>query len=334
MRLKKALEFIRKSKVENALVLKKENIYYITGFFPSVFCVLVLSEKPELIVHEMDKLNAEKIKGSLNIEVKPVKKFSKELKKLKLKGKIGIEKGSTTIDFFEKYVKRRKISGISFEEMRKIKDAEEIKNIKKGIEISKKILEEISKNLEGKREKEIAAEIMYETLLAKNSESAFEPIVASGFNSCIPHHEAGEKRIGKNESIIIDMGVKYNRYCTDMTRTFCLNENKSFLELHEIVKEAQKAGIRELKSNNLIKNADIALRKVLGEYKVEKLFLHAAGHGIGLEVHEQPRISSDEKGKAENGMVVTIEPGVYGYRNFGIRIEDIVLVDGGPRVLT
>lgn len=333
MRVKKALEFIGKNKTDAAIILKKENIYYITGFFPSASSVLFLSEKPLLIVHEMDKINAEKIRGRENIEVKVVKKFSKELKKLKFKGKTGIEKGTVTLDFFEKYLKSKKISGISIEEMRKIKESEEIKNIKKGIEISKKLIKEISK-LEGKREKEVAAKIVCESLLNENTTPAFEPIVASGLNSCIPHHEPGEKRIGKNESIIIDFGVKYNHYCTDITRTLCLDESRDFSELYEIVKEAQKAGIRELRKGSKIKNADIAIRKVLKEYRVEKLFLHSSGHGIGLEVHELPRLGSEEKGKLENGMVLTVEPGVYGYKNFGIRIEDIVLVDGSAKVLT
>jgi len=332
MRVKKALEFIGKNKLDGAVILKKENIYYITEFFPSVSSILILTEKPKLIVHEMDKTNADRIKAG--IEVKAVKSLSKELKKLKLKEKVGIEKSSVTLDFFEKYLKGKKFSGISIEEMRRIKDAEEVKNIKKGVEISKKLIEEISGELEGKREKEVAAKVEYETLLNENSKPAFEPIVASGLNSCIPHHEPSEKRIGRNESIIIDFGVKYNHYCTDITRAFCLNENRDFSELYGIVKEAQKAGMREVSSGNEIKSADIAVRKVLKEYKVEKLFLHSSGHGIGLEVHELPRLSSEEKGKFENGMVLTVEPGVYGYKNFGIRIEDMILVDGSAKVLT
>ena len=115
-----------------------------------------------------------------------------------------------------------------------------------------------------------------------------------------------------------------NGYHTDMTRTFFNNQAKGFNEVYRIVLEAQRAGIRECYEGNDLKNPDLAVRGVLKEYGLEKYFLHATGHGVGLNIHEPPSVGKRSKGKFKKGMVVTVEPGVY--TEFGVRIEDLVLV--------
>jgi Xaa-Pro dipeptidase len=130
----------------------------------------------------------------------------------------------------------------------------------------------------------------------------------------------------------VDAGAKFKNYNCDVCRTYCQGKTEQFRKIYEAVLEAQKAGISECYPGNKIKKADEAVRKVLRKHGYEEFFLHSSGHGIGLEVHEEPRIKKNAEGIFKKGMVVTIEPGVY--KGLGVRMEDVILVDKKPRVLT
>lgn len=328
-RINRAIESLARSGADCGLAMKRENIYYLTGFFPTATCALLLKEEPLLLVSEMDAKLADKS----SIEHKIVKRFDQEFKALKHRS-IAVEKNFVSIDFYGKYLKGKKVHDLDFmEKMRMRKDKNEIKQIEHAIEIladAMKLAREKSQNKNSITEAELAAEV--ERCIRVKAKSAFETIVASGANSAIPHHSSANKKIAQGEVVLIDAGVNFNHYNSDATRTFSLGSNKKFSETHEIVAEAQKAGIKQCRAGNKIKNVDIAVRKVFKEYGVLEHFSHSSGHGIGLEVHEAPALRSDAKGKFENGMVVTVEPGIY--RDFGVRIEDMVLIDGAPKILT
>jgi len=326
MRIERALDFLLELDIECGIILKPETIRYLTGFTPSSQAVLILADKPLLLVTEMDATNAKKTP----IDVKVIKSLKRALK-IKYK-EVGVEKDTMPLGFFEKYLSSKKAINLEFlRKMRLVKDKDEIGHIKKASEISDAVMGEAMSILSGgKTERQCAAEI--EFLIKTWAKPAFDVIVANGENSAIPHHLPSNKTVDVNYPTIVDLGSVVNGYHTDMTRTFFDDSTKGFGEVYKIVLEAQKAGIKECYEGNNLKNPDLAVRQVLREYGLEKHFLHSTGHGVGLEIHEPPNVGKRAIGKFESGMVVSIEPGVY--RDFGIRIEDVVLVGKRPKVLT
>lgn len=329
MRIEKALDFLEAIGLDCGIVLKPENIFYLTGFFPSAYSALLLKSEPLLLVSRIDSALA----GRASVEFRVVEKVEKEFETLKYK-KIGIEKKYASIDFYEKYLRKKEIVDLDFiEKMRLIKDRGEIKKIEKAVRIAEEAMEKAFKILEDAKDRtevEVVAEV--EHFIRRNANMAFDTIVASGKNSSIPHHQPSKQKLGQGDSIIVDLGAKVEYYNSDITRTFCLEPSREFSEVYGIVREAQRAGIKEVREGNEICKADEAVRGVFDDYGLEEHLLHSSGHGVGLEVHESPKIEKENKEKFKKGMVVTIEPGIY--KNFGIRIEDMILVGKKPRLLT
>ncbi|MFQ6136820.1 MAG: M24 family metallopeptidase [Candidatus Hydrothermarchaeales archaeon] len=325
MRVERAMDLLFGDDLDCGIILKPENIYYLTGFFPTTFSALLLKSEPLLLVSKMDAVSI----GGCPVEVKVVEKFEGEFERLR--GRIGVEKRYTTMHFYERHLRGKDISDLKFiEEMRMVKDREELEKMSKAITIAEAAMKGVSSDLVGRSEIEVAAEA--EDALRGEAKPAFDTVVASGKNSSIPHHEPTKKKIEPGDSVIIDMGAKWERYNSDITRTFCSNSSEEFLELYDAVRDAQRAGIREIRGGNEIGNVDIAVRKVLEEYDLDEHFIHSSGHGIGIEVHEAPKIGKESEGVFREGMVVTIEPGVY--KGVGVRIEDMVLVKKKAEVLT
>lgn len=323
MRLKAALKLLDTT-LDCGVITKKESIYYLTGFFPTAFAVLVIDDKPYLAVSEMDAALTEDI----DIEVSVVKSFKKELS---FKGRVGVEKRHTTLSFVEEFLKGCELEDMRFiSEMRQVKDRSELERIGTAIQITEKMLGSLT--TVGGTERDAAAELRCR--ISKKSEVAFDPIVAAGKNSAIPHHFPGDKEIVEANPVIVDLGAQFEGYNCDMTRTFCQSPGGRFKEVYRAVVEAQKEGIKHLRPGSRCSDCDAVVREVLKQHELEGYFLHSTGHGIGLEVHEAPRISKDADDTFKEGMVVTIEPGVYIPGWGGVRIEDVVLVDKNPLVLT
>lgn len=325
MRINLALQKLEEKGLECGIVLKPENIYYLTEVFPTAFAVLLLKEEPLLYLSKMDTHLVSKCKIDVDI-IENFKKIHIPFKK------IGVEESYMSYKFYRKKLHGKKIENLDFiDEMRKIKDDKEIKKIKKSLKIAEKCMKEIiDLDMEGKSEKEVSAQIS--KCIKEKAELAFLPIVASGKNSAIPHHSPTNKRIKKKDAVIIDLGARVGYYNSDITRTICSSPDEKFLEVYSIVVECQKAAIEECYVGNKIKNIDIKAREIFGEYNLEDYFLHSCGHGIGLEVHEPPKISKNSEGVLEKNMVITVEPGIY--KEFGIRIEDMILVDKKPKILS
>jgi len=223
------------------------------------------------------------------------------------------------------------------EELRQIKRVGELKKIKKAVKITIDALTFIKGFiLPGRKEIEVAAELERFIRHKGACGSAFNIIVASGPNSSFPHHLTSQRKIKNNEPVLIDIGVDYLGYKSDLTRVFFLGTITSAVRrIYGIVLGAQDRAIRKIKPGININKIDAAARQYITQKGYGGFFGHSLGHGIGLEVHEEPRISAKEKGILKPGMLFTIEPAIYLPERFGIRIEDMVLVtDNGCEVLS
>ena len=165
---------------------------------------------------------------------------------------------------------------------------------------------------------------------------SFETIVASGERSALPHGHAGPAKLPKRGFVTLDFGVMLRGYCSDMTRTVYLGRpTREEKAAYAAVLEAEEAGIAAVRDGAAAGHVDAAARSILRREGLAQYFTHSTGHGLGLEIHEGPRLGAKVKDHLEAGMVVTVEPGVYLPGRFGIRIEDMVVVEaGGARVLT
>jgi Xaa-Pro aminopeptidase len=188
----------------------------------------------------------------------------------------------------------------------------------------------------GIREFEVAAEIEYQMRRRGASGSAFETIVAFGERSALPHARATGKRLRKNELVVLDLGAILAHYCSDITRTYFVGRASSRVRgWYQGVLEAQAAAIAAVKNGASCGDVDAAARNVLAGYRLDRNFVHSTGHGLGLEIHEDPRVARGQNRVLEPGNVITIEPGVYFPGIGGIRIEDDVVVhENRTEVLT
>ncbi|MFH1347119.1 MAG: M24 family metallopeptidase [Candidatus Margulisiibacteriota bacterium] len=187
----------------------------------------------------------------------------------------------------------------------------------------------------GQSEKEIAAQIKAK-LKEFGSRPAFRIIIASGRRSAQPHGFATDKKIRKGELVVIDFGAVYNGYCTDITRTITARKStEKQRKILKIVKEAQRRAIKKVRAGVRCCEVDRAAREYIQKKGFGKYFIHSTGHGIGQKVHEAPKISKRNRRRLRDGMVITIEPGIYIKGWGGVRIEDMVLVTKrGCKVLT
>jgi len=214
------------------------------------------------------------------------------------------------------------------EEARKIKERTEIDKIRQAVSIAESALVLIKGYITaGVRELEIDAELERFIRYAGASGTAFDTIVASGKNSSFPHHRTCRRMIKDNEPVLIDIGADYEGYKSDLTRVFFLGKiNPEVRKIYDIVLGAQDRAIRSIKPGVFINKVDSIARHYIAQRGYGGFFSHSTGHGVGLEVHEVPRISRKEAGILKEGMVFTIEPAIYLPGRFGIRIEDMVLV--------
>ncbi len=188
----------------------------------------------------------------------------------------------------------------------------------------------------GLTEAQVAAELEHAARLAGAEAMSFETIVASGERSSLPHGRASAAKLPKRGFLTLDFGVVVDGYCSDMTRTLHLGKaTQEEFDVYHAVLEAQEAAVAAIAPGVQVGDVDEAARSVLRNAKLDRYFTHSTGHGVGLEIHEGPRIAAEQKQELKRGMVITVEPGVYLPGRFGVRIEDMVLVTAaGGEVLT
>ena len=223
------------------------------------------------------------------------------------------------------------------EPLRLIKDEEELELIATAAQIGCDLFEHILTIIRpGIPEVEVAAELEHQARLRGAEGMSFETIVASGERSALPHGKASTARLPRKGFVTLDFGIIREGYCSDMTRTIHLGAPRSEEQrAYEAVLEAQEAAVASVCAGVSCGEVDEAARSILRKARMADAFTHSTGHGVGLEIHEPPRVGAEQKAKLQPGMVVTIEPGVYWPGKFGIRIEDMVAVTKtGGQVLT
>jgi Xaa-Pro aminopeptidase len=214
------------------------------------------------------------------------------------------------------------------ESQRMRKDAAELAQMRRAAILASDVVQSAIGLLKpGIREFEVAAEIEYQMKKRGASGPAFETIVAFGERAALPHARPTAKRLRKNELVVLDLGAILGHYCSDITRTVYVGRApKRIRTWYQAVLEAQGAAIATATSGAACMDVDGAARQVLAGYRLDDLFVHSTGHGLGLEVHEDPRVARGQKRRLEPGNVITIEPGVYSAGTGGIRIEDDVAI--------
>jgi Xaa-Pro aminopeptidase len=228
-------------------------------------------------------------------------------------------------------------AGNLVEELRYVKDADEIEQVRKAARLTSAVFEEAMALVQpGVRESDLAAEIDYRMRRAGAEGAAFETIVASGPRSAWPHARASAKLLNESELVILDLGAIVEGYAADMARTLYLGKPQQRVrDIYSAVQEAQKAAIESVRSGVSAGEVDRAARKVLERRGLAGNFTHSTGHGVGLEVHERPRLGQGESQGLAVGCVLAVEPGVYLEGFGGIRLEDTILVgDKGAEILT
>ncbi len=223
------------------------------------------------------------------------------------------------------------------ERARMVKDAAEILRLRRAVELGASLFRIARKKIRpGVSEVEVAAAMEYEARCAGAEGMSFPTILASGTRSAIVHGRASGARIPRSGFVVCDFGVILADYCSDRTRTVHIGRpSAEARQLYEAVLEAQRAAIAAVRPGATCAEVDGAARRALRQRKLARYFTHSTGHGLGLEIHEAPRLAAGQTQRLEPGMVVTIEPGVYVPGKWGVRIEDVVVVtSSGCEVLT
>ena len=223
------------------------------------------------------------------------------------------------------------------EELRALKDPDEMQLLQRAIDIADQAMDRVTPTIRaGQTEQEVAwrLEVAMRELGAEGP--SFDTIVGSGPNGALPHHRAGERAIQEGEPIVIDMGARYQGYCSDLTRTIVVGSpDETFRRVYDTVLGAQLTAIATVQTGMTGAEADGLARKVIEEAGYGESFGHGLGHGVGLAVHEYPRVGPTGQDVLQEGMAFTIEPGIYLSGWGGVRIEDIVVLEkSGANTLT
>lgn len=342
-RIERLLQKISGEQVDAILIRKPENLFYFSGFNGDSSCLFISKKFLKLITDgrydeqaKTQAKNFEIIKQTDGLFTK----IADEVKNSAVK-KIAFEGKFFTFDEYtalKEKIPNVELKSVEVDSLRQIKDAAEISCIRQACAVADKAFAEILNFVRaGIREVEVAAELEYFMRKFGSERAAFDTIVASGVRSSLPHGRASEKIIEDGELVTMDFGAVVNGYHSDMTRTFCVGKSSARQrEIYHAVLDAQLYGLEIIKVGVSGKAADEAVRNRLKDLGFAEYFTHSLGHSLGLEIHEEPRLSPRSTcERLEENMLVTDEPGIYIPNFGGVRIEDTVLVTAnGAEVLT
>jgi Xaa-Pro aminopeptidase len=332
-------------KIAVFLVTKPVNLFYLTNFRGTAGLAVFTPSEASLLVDPRYTLQARR--QAVDVEVIEIKdgllraagrRFCKARRT-----RVGFEDTHLTCAEFQSLREEANSStrwqqaGGLIEDLRAVKDAVEIGRMRQAGKLTAQVFQEVASNLRpGVAERGLAAEIEYRMRQHGADSAAFETIVASGPRAALPHARASEKTLGSGELVIFDLGAILSGYASDMTRTVYLGTpDRRVRALYQSVLGAQCEAIERLRAGVRAGEVDAAARRRLAGRNLARFFTHSTGHGVGIEIHERPRLGKGEKKRISAGSVVTVEPGVYIEDFGGIRIEDTVLVaPDGPEILT
>lgn len=341
-RLQNVRAFIKRKKIKGFLITDLDNVRYLTGFTGSSGVFLITEKKTFFITDFRYKEQAEKEvkEGDIVIGKGDIIKTIRSLSKRVALGSLGFE-ASLPYALYQKLSKMdlqlKPYDGV-IEKLRAIKDALEVQSIKEAVRRAENSFLQVRPYIKrGMRERAIALRL--EERLKKNGcrHIPFDIIVASGPRSAMPHTKPTERKIEKGDLIIIDWGGEADSYFSDMTRTLIVrgDDISQKKKIYQLVFLANKRALANVLPGIRSKDVDLSARDVIKNAGFSKYFGHATGHGVGLQIHELPRIAWNKSDVIRENMIFTIEPGIYMPGIGGVRIEDMVIVKPAkPVVLT
>lgn len=347
-RIKVIQRRLREERLDAFFISHNVNIRYLTGFEGSAGLLVIFPEESFLLVDPRYTIKAQREAGGRrgDIEMVEARDYLDNLERLIHKKKIirmGFEEEHLSYQSFKRF--SLLLPGIRLcpysrfiEKERAGKDRIEIGLIKKSIAITEKALVSISHIIRpGLSEKDIADELEGYLRMEGARGSSFRTMVAGPENSYLPHSEPGTRPLPSRGMILVDVGCDYKGYNSDLTRILVWDKiNRFSKKIIDLVKESQEKAIEAIRPGRLAGDIDRAGRRVIEKAGYGRYFNHSLGHGLGLSIHEEPTISGESKAVLKEGMVFTVEPGIYLPGRVGVRLEDIVLVTekGGIKLTT
>jgi len=342
-RVKRIRRLMDEEDIDIVMITSEPNMLYFSGYsaisLERLITLLIHGgkDKVSLIVPKLEEKRAEENCKLRDFELisysdseNPIDILESILSRSK-QVTVGVEE---TIQFKYVYPLMRRLENIKYSpvdgllySLRIVKDTVEVEILKKAAEINNQVLLEAIKNVrEGISEKKLMTYIRNYALEMGADEVPFA-LVQSGGNSALPHQEPTDRVFGKGDIVVLDIGVRYQGYYSDLTRTVvCGSPSREQVDIFNIVLNAQQNALDTIKEDVRAEDVDLAARKTIESSGYGEYFIHRTGHGIGLEVHEPPFIKTGNKDFLKSGMVFTVEPGIYLPNQFGIRIEDNIIV--------
>jgi Xaa-Pro aminopeptidase len=348
-RQQKLREHLATTRFDALLISHLPNIRYLCGFTGSAGLLLV-EEAGSVFFTDVrydtqarDEVKGVKVVIARKALLSSVGEFLGRRRKRVRGWTIGLEAEHLTIAEKKKLSQTRS-SGIRLkdapslvEKARMVKDSDELDRIRAAVRLGAKLFDRALEVLRpGVKETEVAGEMEHAARRGGAEEMSFPTIIASGARSALPHGRASDHAITAGGFVVCDFGVILSGYCSDQTRTVWVGRvPQEARSVYQAVREAQQAAIDAVRPGVPAGEVDAAARKVLRRAGLGRSFTHSTGHGVGLEIHEAPRVADGQREILQTGMVITIEPGVYFPGKWGVRIEDMVVVTaGGCEVLT
>jgi len=318
-RIKKLRRLITENRLDAALLSSPRDILYYTGSNltgDTAFLIVDSGSKPLLLVSYLSNY----VWNLKTARVRFFSEFKDIVKELRGYKSSGFDEKNLSVEFFLRLKKlgvRLKPFGSFIKTPRMIKDEWEIRQIKKAVRVTESLFQEV--RFVGKTESEVSKWFSKE-IVDLGLKDAFPPIIASGRNSFFIHYLPGKRRIKAKDFVIVDIGVRFNGYCSDMTRTFCMKPDKRKKKVYGDLLEIQKQVIDNVRTGIGFDTLENFSKNLFGKLGYKKM--HSIGHGVGLSVHEGP-VSQDT---IQSGMVFTVEPGIYIKNWGGCRVEDIIYI--------
>ena len=339
-RLKRLQSVLAEKRLDGLLVTSLPNIRYLCGFTGSAAALVVLPDSCYFFTdgrytqQAHEEVRAAKTKVARKAALAAAGEWLAATGKKREPKKLGVDGEHLSL---AEAARLRKMLGPTFwvrqasalvERLRMVKDEEEIARLRQAALLGSTLFDTALKAIRpGVSEAEVAAEMEFAARRAGAEGMAFETIVAAGERSALPHGRASTAAIPGRGLVVCDFGVILAGYCSDMTRTVYLGRPSAAERyVYEAVREAQLAAIDAVRPGRSVGEVDRAARNVLKKKGLARYFTHSTGHGVGLEIHEAPRVAREQSEILQPGMVITIEPGVYLPGRGGVRIEDMVVV--------
>jgi Xaa-Pro aminopeptidase len=327
-------ELVAEKELDQLFVSDLVNVRYLTGFTGTNGACLV---SPSELIFFTDFRYTERAKDEVAPEWERPGAERELVPQIvaRMKGRVGFEDAKLSVRQLAR-LEAAAEEGVEFipagdlvEQLRVVKEPEEIERIAAAAELTDGVYEwALERDLRGRTERDVAR-ACEARLRELGAEPSFPPIVATAANGALPHAEPGEREIGAAELVVFDMGAQLDGYCSDCTRTFATGDpGEEGREVYELVQRAQAAALEAVRPGASGKEVDAVAREMISEAGHGDHFGHGLGHGVGLEVHEGPRLATTSEDELQEGNVVTVEPGVYLPGRLGVRIEDLVVVTG------